>query len=120
MFEFIQLSYNEFTSILKNYKWSLSWNIINSEYIQGCEKILDSDKNLVAMIYYDISDMPSQIGKFEVLQDFRNNGLGEKIIKQFLSSYCCEFEVYPLGEDSERFWRKCGFSGDSHPLYYQK
>lgn len=121
MFEFIQLSYNEFTSILKNYKWSFSWGaFITPDYIQGCEKILDSDKNLVALIYYDTSNVPYKIGKFEVLEDLRNKGMGEKIIKQFLEIHCCNVEVIPFCEDSKRFWEKCGFVGDKYLLCYEQ
>ena len=119
MFKFLQLSYNEFVDIISSKKWSLSWNIIHHDYIDGCEKILDSCNNLIGLIYYDISSNPHTIAKFEVLQEFRNNGIGEMIIKEFLALHCCDFELIPLGEDAERFWKKCGFVGDHHTLYYE-
>lgn len=120
MFEFIRLSYEEFFIILDNNRWSLSWRIVEPSEVQICEKVLNNNKELVALIAYDITNELCTIAKFEVLQELRNNGLGEKIIEQFIDSICYDIELILLGEDAERFWRKCGFDGDRHLLRFER
>lgn len=119
MFKFINIDYEELLHIYQIYNWSLGWSIIEPNQIQLCEKILSDDKKLMGLIAYHIENELCYIDKFEVLQNSRNNGLGKEIIKQFINIHCCDIELLPLGEDSERFWKKCGFVGDKFLLEYK-
>lgn len=119
-FEFLRINQDELLHIYKNNKWSFVWSIIEPSEIQLCEKVINSDKQLVALITYSFTDEVCSIGKFEVLEDLRNKGIGKKIINQFLEIHCCDVEVIPFCEDSKRFWEKCGFVGDKYLLCYEQ
>lgn len=49
------------------------------------------------------------IALFEVFKEYRNKGLGKEIIACFLKDYCGEVHLEPSGEESESFWKQCGF-----------
>lgn len=91
-------------------------NIISSnnlEYVQldddvsNLYKIIDEDSITVAIIKFYSIDC---IEWFEVLQQFRLNHIGTKIIKELLFSLKPNpLKVVPKDEEVEKFWRKCGF-----------
>ena len=118
MYTFIQLTHAELNQICSDKNWSTIWKLIEPPCVQSCEKVIDNVGNLIAVIYYDLTDNPKLICKFEVRSDLRNQGHGRKIIAQFLKQHPFEFHLFPDGEDAERFWRKCGFEGDQYELWY--
>ena len=118
MYTFIQLTHAELNKICSDGKWSNIWNLIEPQYVKYCEKVLDDIGNLIAIIYYDLTDNPKLICKFEVKTDLRNQGHGRKIIAQFLKEHPVNFHLFPDSEDAERFWRTCGFEGDRYELWH--
>lgn len=49
------------------------------------------------------------IALFEVFKQYRNRGGGKRIIAQFLQDYYGEINLEPSSEESESFWKQCGF-----------
>lgn len=93
MFVFGKCSYDELQRIRLREDLLLSgWSIIEAAYIDETEKIYDEDGAL-----------------FEVFKKYRNKGLGKKIIDQFLQDYHGEINLEPSSEESESFWKQCGF-----------
>ena len=54
------------------------------------------------------------IALFEVFKPYRGRGLGKRIIAQFLQDYYGEVNLEPSGEESESFWKQCGFESDCY------
>lgn len=113
MFEFKKCSYEELQLILNREDLLLSgWTILEEAYIDETVKVYDENGILVALINYYFLDKEMKrmmIALFEVFKQYRNKGLGKKIIAQFLKDYCGEVNLEPSSEESESFWKQCGF-----------
>lgn len=61
--------------------------------------------------YYFLNENKDRmmIALFEVFKPYRDRGLGKRIIAQFLQDYYGEVNLEPSGEESESFWKQCGF-----------
>ena len=67
---------------------------------------------MIALINFYFTDEKKEhmcIALFEVFSQYRNKGVGKKIIDQFLNDYKGEVDLLPSGELSESFWKQCGF-----------
>ncbi len=113
MFRFEKCSYDELQNICHKEDLLLSgWKMLEKEYMDETEKIYDEDGRMVALInYYFLNESKEKmmIALFEVLKTYRKRGLGKKIIAYFLKDYCGEVHLQPSGEESEFFWKQCGF-----------
>ncbi|NLL77176.1 MAG: GNAT family N-acetyltransferase [Clostridiales bacterium] len=113
MFIFEKCSYDELQKIRHKENLLLSgWALLEKEYIDETEKIYDEDGTMVALInYYFLNESKKRmmIALFEVFNPYRNRGLGKKIIAYFLKDYYGEVHLEPSGEESESFWKQCGF-----------
>ena len=122
MFNFVQITYEELQDIISSDKWEIPFHLIERDYIKGCEKILDSSGNLVAMIYYYYEDRFGyfMISQFEVLKKYRRLGYGKLIIKEFANNHNYPLALLPLDDESENFWLSCGFvyDGPHYGLFY--
>lgn len=88
------------------------WTLLEKEYIDVTEKVYDEDGTMVALInYYFLNENKDRmmIALFEVFKPYRDRGLGKRIIAQFLQDYYGEVNLEPSGEQSESFWKQCGF-----------
>ena len=61
--------------------------------------------------YYFLNENKDRmmIALFEVFKPYRDRGLGKRIIAQFLQDYYGEVNLESSGEESESFWKQCGF-----------
>ena len=118
MFKFIQLSYEELQDIYYRQKWVLNWLIIDKNFIEGCEKILTNDNELLGLIYYDLENIP-KIAKFEICENKKRKGFGKKVIKEFLRIHPLQFEIIPISDEVTIFWKKCGFIGNHFGMTYK-
>lgn len=113
MFIFEKCSYDELQKIRHKENLLLGgWTLLEKEYIDETEKIYDEDGTVVALInYYFLNESKNRmmIALFEVFKPYRNRGLGKKIITCFLKDYYGEVHLEPSGEESESFWKQCGF-----------
>lgn len=57
------------------------------------------------------------ISFFEVLPEYRGDGYGTEIIKQFLSTLSKYVYLTPQNDEVITFWEKCGFEGDATMFY---
>ena len=114
MFKFVQITYEELQEIISSYKWGIPFHLIDRSYIKGCEKILDSSGNLIAMIYYYYEERFEyfMISQFEVLEKYRRLGYGKSIIKEFANNHKYPLALLLLDDESEKFWLSCGFVYD--------
>lgn len=113
MFAFEKCSYDELQKIRHREDLLLSgWTMLEKAYIDETEKIYDEDGTLVALLnYYFLDDKKERmmIALFEVFKQYRNRGIGKRIIAQFLQDYYGEINLEPSSEESESFWKQCGF-----------
>lgn len=115
MFIFEKCSYEELQAIQHKEDLLLSgWKLLEEENIDVTERVYDEDGTMVALInYYFFDDNINmmRIALFEVFKQFRNRGLGKRIIAQFLQDYYGEVNLEPSGDKCEAFWKQCGFEG---------
>lgn len=113
MLIFKKCSYEELQAIQHREDLLLSgWTLLEKEYMDVTEKVYDEDGTMVALInYYFINENKDRmmIALFEVFKPYRDRGLGKRIIAQFLQDYYGEVNLEPSGEESESFWKQCGF-----------
>lgn len=113
MFIFNKCSYEKLQTIIQKEDLILSgWALLEEEYIDETQIICDDAGVMIAMINFYFTDEKEEemfIALFEVFSRYRNNGLGEKIILQFLENYKGEVNLLPSDEKSMKFWEKCGF-----------
>ncbi|MDO4189954.1 MAG: GNAT family N-acetyltransferase [Eubacteriales bacterium] len=116
MFLFEKCLFDELTKIRLEYNFYLSWEIIDKDYIwkNDCYlyKILDNKQNVIALLYYDVDDYMN-INKFEVLEEYRNKGIGTKIMQQFFQQFEIEVDkirLEPASEEACSFWNKLGIN----------
>ncbi|MCI6998409.1 MAG: GNAT family N-acetyltransferase [Eubacterium sp.] len=113
MFIFEKCSYEELESIQHREDLLLSgWTLLEKEYMDETEKVYDEDGTMVALInYYFLNENKDRmmIALFEVFKPYRGRGLGKRIIAQFLQDYYGEVNLEASGEESESFWKQCGF-----------
>ena len=113
MFIFEKCSYEELQSIQHREDLLLSgWTLLEKEYMDETEKVYDEDGTMVALInYYFLNKNKDRmmIALFEVFKPYRGRGLGKRIIAQFLQDYYGEVNLEASGEESESFWKQCGF-----------
>lgn len=113
MFEFVKCSYEELQRIRHREDLLLSgWTMLEEAYIDETLKVYDKEGILVALLNYYFLDEEKErmiIALFEVFKQYRNKGLGKKIIAQFLQDYYGEINLEPSSEESELFWKQCGF-----------
>lgn len=113
MFIFEKCSYEELQSIQHREDLLLSgWTLLEKEYMDETEKVYDEDGTMVALInYYFLNENKDRmmIALFEVFKPYRGRGLGKRIIAQFLQDYYGEVNLEASGEESESFWKQCGF-----------
>lgn len=113
MFTFEKCTYDDLQVIRHEADLLLSgWTLLEKEYIDETEKIYDEDGIMVALInYYFLNENKERmmIALFEVFKPYRNRGLGKRIIAQFFQDYHGEVHLEPSGEESESFWKQCGF-----------
>lgn len=113
MFIFEKCSYEELQSIQHREDLLLSgWTLLEKEYMDETEKVYDEDGIMVALInYYFLNENKDRmmIALFEVFKPYRGRGLGKRIIAQFLQDYYGEVNLEASGEESESFWKQCGF-----------
>lgn len=113
MFIFEKSSYEELQSIQHREDLLLSgWTLLEKEYMDETEKVYDEDGTMVALInYYFLNENKDRmmIALFEVFKPYRGRGLGKRIIAQFLQDYYGEVNLEASGEESESFWKQCGF-----------
>lgn len=122
MYNFRACTYEELQQIIKCYGFTwCSWEIILPDFMNGLEIIESSDGEVIAMIYYDPNrndNCELLIMLFEVREDLRRLGHGQRIIRQFLAEHSSSAELQPAGDIAVSFWKSCGFVGDSFGLYY--
>lgn len=113
MFIFEKSSCEELQSIQHREDLLLSgWTLLEKEYMDETEKVYDEDGTMVALInYYFLNENKDRmmIALFEVFKPYRGRGLGKRIIAQFLQDYYGEVNLEASGEESESFWKQCGF-----------
>lgn len=113
VFIFEKCSYEELQAIQHREDLLLSgWTLLEKEYMDVTEKVYDEDGTMVALInYYFLNENKDRmmIALFEVFKPYRDRGLGKRIIAQFLQDYYGEVNLEPSGEESESFWKQCGF-----------
>ena len=113
MFIFKKCSYEELQAIQHREDLLLSgWTLLEKEYMDVTEKVYDEDGTMVALInYYFLNENKDRmmIALFEVFKPYRGRGLGKRIIAQFLQDYYGEVNLEASGEESESFWKQCGF-----------
>ena len=116
LFQFEKCYSEEIKIYKKEYKLILAWEFILPDFVWRNNaylwKIKDSFGNITAFLYYFIE----QSGKYnisclEVVPFMRNQGMGEKIIKQFFDMNSInprDIRVEPPNLATAKFWRKCG------------
>ena len=116
LFQFEKCYSEEIKIYKKEYKLILAWEFILPDFVWRNNaylwKIKDSFGNITAFLYYFIE----QSGKYnisclEVVPFMRNQGMGEKIIKQFFDMNSInprDIRVEPPNLATTKFWRKCG------------
>lgn len=113
MFKFEKCTFDELQILRIKENLLLSgWTLLEREYIDETEKVFDENGVMVALINYYFLDEQKKgmmIALFEVFKPYRNNGLGKRIIEEFLQDYHGEIHLNPSGEISELFWKACGF-----------
>ena len=106
-------SYEELQAIQHREDLLLSgWTLLEKEYMDVTEKVYGEDGTMVALInYYFLNENKDRmmIALFEVFKPYRGRGLGKRIIAQFLQDYYGEVNLEASGEESESFWKQCGF-----------
>ena len=106
-------SYEELKAIQHREDLLLSgWTLLEKEYMDVTEKVYGEDGTMVALInYYFLNENKDRmmIALFEVFKPYRGRGLGKRIIAQFLQDYYGEVNLEASGEESESFWKQCGF-----------
>jgi GNAT superfamily N-acetyltransferase len=84
MFEFVKCSYEELQRICHREDLLLSgWTMLEEAYIDETLKVYDKEGILVALLNYYFLDEEKErmiIALFEVFKQYRNKGLGKKII----------------------------------------
>lgn len=113
VFIFKKCSYEELQAIQHREDLLLSgWILLAKEYMDVTEKVYGEDGTMVALInYYFLNENKDRmmIALFEVFKPYRGRGLGKRIIAQFLQDYYGEVNLEASGEESESFWKQCGF-----------
>lgn len=113
VFIFKKCSYEELQAIQHREDLLLSgWTLLEKEYMDVTEKVYGEDGTMVALInYYFLNENKDRmmIALFEVFKPYRGRGLGKRIIAQFLQDYYGEVNLEASGEESESFWKQCGF-----------
>ena len=113
VFIFKKCSYEELQAIQHREDLLLSgWTLLEKEYMDVTEKVYGEDGTMVALInYYFLNENKDRmmIALFEVFKSYRGRGLGKRIIAQFLQDYYGEVNLEASGEESESFWKQCGF-----------
>lgn len=108
MFRIEDCGYDELQSILAKENLDLSgWKLIQKEYIDGTKLIYNQKEEQIALLNFYFLDKDKNkmfIALFEVFPKYRGNGLGKKIIDQFLIDYEGEVLLEPIDDDSEMFW----------------
>ena len=113
VFIFKKCSYEELQAIQHREDLLLSgWTLLEKENMDVTEKVYGEDGTMVALInYYFLNENKDRmmIALFEVFKPYRGRGLGKRIIAQFLQDYYGEVNLEASGEESESFWKQCGF-----------
>ena len=113
VFIFKKCSYEELQAIQHREDLLLSgWTLLEKEYMDVTEKVYGEDGTMVALInYYFLNENKDRmmIALFGVFKPYRGRGLGKRIIAQFLQDYYGEVNLEASGEESESFWKQCGF-----------
>lgn len=118
MFRVEDCDYDDLQSILAKENLDLSgWKLIKKEYIDGTKLIYNQKEEQIALInfyFLDNEKCKMFIPLFEVFPKHRGKGLGKEIIEQFLENYEGEVRLEPIDDESEMFWKKCGFQNGSY------
>lgn len=117
-YKFIKSNHEEMIEYKNKFDLVLFWEMIDNEYIWKKDyclyKILDSNQNIVAFIYFSIVSDDYKIVLFEVVSKYQSQGIGKDIINQFMVEQNVTTENihidYPLLSEAKIFWEKCGIT----------
>lgn len=90
-----------------------NWNIISKAFINNELIVLTENDFAIGFLVYNIYEIIIEIDIAELKPDYRNKGLGKKLIEDTLSEFkkngmmICELFCAP--ENSEPIWKSLGF-----------
>lgn len=104
-----EIDYNEIMQLKKDENLELQWyNFGENDPLYAFEK----DGETIALIRLSEDPYESNtiwIDEFEVVRQYRGQGVGQRIIKEILKDVNCKVKLMAKNEDIEKFWNKCGF-----------
>lgn len=120
-----QATYEEIIEMKKNKELELPWGCLSeNDFICFFEK----DYHVCAAIRLSnisCDDGVIWIDEFEILREYRKQGLGRHIIYEVLED--CDYEVRLLAKNESvaEFWYKCGFQydeplGEEIPMFWNR
>lgn len=125
--EIVKVTYEDVQNLQKDKQLGkqleMSWGCLveNSSLL-----LFKQNGNICALISFS-QDTTSKntifIDEFEVLKNYRKQGIGKQIINEFIQSRNSNIRLLAKNESVEEFWYKCGFqleyeSDDEIPMIY--
>lgn len=104
--------YNEIKELKKNSILELPWDWLEDE-----EYIWKYEMNNSPVAFIRLSIDPCDkisicIDEFEVIKTYRKQGLGKKLICEFLETVDSDVKLMAKNKNVQMFWEKCGFEDD--------
>ena len=104
--------YNEIKELKKNSILELPW-----DYLEDEEYIWKYEMNNSPIAFIRLSLDPCDkisiyIDEFEIIKSYRRQGLGKKLICEFLEIVDSDVKLYAKNKNVQMFWEKCGFKDD--------
>lgn len=107
-----ECDYEEIRKLKMNFILELPWN-----YLEEDEHVWKYEMNNLPIAFIRLSLDPEDkvsifIDEFEVIKMYRKQGIGKKLICEFLEGVDSDVKLLAKNKDVQMFWEKCGFLDD--------
>lgn len=99
--------------------WYKSKGVVSLPWYEpfGTEKLLKFifNKRVVAFIKVSLDPIEKNvlwIDEFEVIRNYRKQGIGKKIIRNLIKNNEFDIKIFAKNSSVQKFWEKCGFKDD--------
>ncbi len=104
--------YKEIEKLKRSSILELPWDLLEDD-----EVIWKYEKKKLPIAYLRLSPDPKDksviwIDEFEVIREYRGQGLGKKVISDFLDEIGLDVKLMAKNKGVQLFWEKCGFEDD--------
>lgn len=107
-----ECDYKEIEELKKNSILELPWDILEKDEFVWKYEINNLPIAFIRLSLDPVDKVSIWIDEFEVIREYREQGLGKRLICDFLDGIDLDVKLLAKNKGAQLFWEKCGFVDD--------